>query len=109
MGKRSTSWHKKLTKDVLSNKEAHTEYEEFKMQLELALQLKAARQKSCLTQEEVAKKMSTQKTSIARLEAAGGKLKHSPSLLTLIKYANAIGYALKIHLIPKLKSHHKTA
>ena len=101
MAKRSTKWHEALREDVLANEEARTEYNAFKLQLDLAEQLKKARQQSHLTQELVAKRMHTQKPVVARIEAAGGKGKHSPSLKTLVKYANAINCDLKIRLVPK--------
>ena len=55
-----------------------------------------------MTQEEVAEKMDTKKTVIARLEAAGGKNKHSPSLITLIKFADALGCDVKIDITPRI-------
>lgn len=56
----------------------------------------AARQKSGLTQEEIAKRMGTKKSAIARLEASGGKEKHSPSISTLRKYAEAVNCHLVV-------------
>ena len=58
-----------------------------------------ARQKAKLTQEEVARRMGTKKSAIARLEASGGKKKHSPTISTLRKYAEAIN----CHLIIKFE------
>lgn len=98
MRKRSTKLHEKLRKRVLSDPALKTIYDEFTEQLELAEKLKKARQKSKLTQENVAEKMKTTTSAIARLEAGGGKEKHSPSLLTLQRYATALGYRLKISL-----------
>ena len=98
--KRSTIWHNILKGDVLADLEAFAEYEAFKAQLEIAHKMKLARKKAGLTQEAVAKKMHTHKPVVARLEAAGGKGKHSPSMLTLQKYAHAIGYKLRIDLVP---------
>ena len=101
MIERSTKLHEKLVKKVLSDPEGLQEYHAFKIQLELAEKLKAARQKAHFTQEVVAKRMETNKSVVARLEAAGGKDRHSPSLTTLIRYANAIGYDLNISLKPQ--------
>ena len=56
----------------------------------------AARNKAGLTQAQVAEKMKTKVPAIARLEASGGKHKHSPRLDTLKRYADAIGYRLVI-------------
>ena len=103
MNKRSTKWHQQLVDDVLSDPETRSEYEAFKLQLDLAEQMKKKRLQAHLTQETVAAKMDTQKTVVARLEAAGGKGRHSPSLSTLAKYADAIGYTLRIRLVPKSK------
>jgi transcriptional regulator with XRE-family HTH domain len=87
----------------MADPEARTEYESFKLQLDLAQNMKHLREEHHLTQEEIAEKMHTTKSTIARLEAAGGRSKHSPSLKTLAKYANALGYTLEINLKPALK------
>ena len=99
MAKRSVNWHQELVKKTLADANSFSEYEAFKLQLELAEKFKKARQRANLTQENIAEKMATHKPSIARLEAAGGKGKHSPSLLTLVKYAHALGYRLKVNLV----------
>lgn len=107
MTKRTTHWHETLKAEVLADPGMLAEYEAFKSQLELAQKMRLARQKVGLTQEDVAKKMHTQKPVIARLEAAGGKQHHSPSLTTLQKYAKAIGYRIRIDLIPDKKKDSK--
>lgn len=55
-----------------------------------------ARKKAGLTQEDVAVRMGTKKSAVARLEASGGAKKHSPSLNTLRRYAEAVGCHLEI-------------
>ncbi len=101
MSKSNKNQHEALRKKVFSDPEALSEYYYFKAQLELAGALKKARVEANLTQEVVADRMETQKPVVARIEAAGGKAKHSPSLKTLLKYANAIGCDLKIRLVPR--------
>ena len=101
----SGKWHDKLVKKVLSNPEGMEEYVAFKVQLELAENLKHARQKVHMTQETVAERMATKKSVIARLEAGGGKGRHSPSVTTLVRYASAIGYDIKISLRPHKAGH----
>lgn len=96
MTSRSTKLHDQLRDEVLSDPEAHAAYEAFKLQLDLAEQLKAARNEAHLTQEEVAERMHTKKTVIARLEAGGGRSKHSASIKTIQKYACAVGCNLII-------------
>lgn len=53
-----------------------------------------ARREAGLSQAEVAKRMGTQAPAIARLERALATGKHSPSLTTLRKYADACGKRL---------------
>jgi len=59
-----------------------------------------ARYDAGLTQAEVAERMGTKTSAVARLEAGGGRQKHSPSLATLRKYAAAVGCRLEINLVP---------
>jgi ribosome-binding protein aMBF1 (putative translation factor) len=58
-----------------------------------------ARAKSGLSQAEVAASVGTTQSAIARLESAASK--HSPSIATLRRYANALGYKLEIRLVKK--------
>jgi len=103
MARRSTKLHDQLRKKVLADPVARAEYEAFKLQLKVAGALKKARKQAHFTQEEVAEQMDTQKPVVARLEAAGGRGKHSPSIKTLVKYANAVGCDVNIKLVPKKK------
>ena len=56
-----------------------------------------ARAESGLTQAEVAARVGTTQSAIARLESA--EPKHSPSIATLQKYAKALGYKVEVRLI----------
>ena len=103
MARRSAKMHDQLRKETLSDPVARAEYDAFKLQLKVAEQLKIARKKAHLTQDRLAERMATQKPVVARLEAAGGRGKHSPSLKTLVKYANAVGCDINIKLVPKRK------
>jgi DNA-binding XRE family transcriptional regulator len=62
----------------------------------LVCELLGARMRAGLTQEEVAEAMGTTKSAVSRLEAAG---KHSPSVSTLKKYAQAVGCDVEIRLV----------
>ncbi|MGB6976475.1 MAG: helix-turn-helix transcriptional regulator [Gammaproteobacteria bacterium] len=104
MTKRSAVWHANLITEVLKDPVSRAEYEAFKLQLELSEKLKVARQAAHLTQKKVAEKMATHTPVIARLEASGSKEQHSPSLVTLVKYANAVGCHLKIDLVPNKRA-----
>jgi transcriptional regulator with XRE-family HTH domain len=56
-----------------------------------------ARHEAGLTQAQVAERMGTQPPAVARLERALATGKHSPSLATLRKYAQACGKELVLH------------
>ena len=57
-----------------------------------------ARHAAGLTQAQVAERMGTQPPAVARLERSLATGKHSPSLATLRKYAEACGKELILHL-----------
>ena len=65
---------------------------------QVANELVAARTRAGMTQEAVAQRMGTTKGAISRLENGD---KHTPSIGTLRRYANAVGCAIKIELVPK--------
>lgn len=56
-----------------------------------------------LSQAKIAHKMGTTASSVARLENGGGRKNHSPSLNTIVNYAQAIGFDLVIK-ISKIKN-----
>ena len=93
-----------LRNEVLADSEARAIYEATKLQIELAIQLKGARLKKNMTQEEVASILHTKKPAISRLETCHENVKSFPSILTLVKFASAIGYELKIGLVPLRES-----
>ena len=76
------------------------EYNELAEEFLLFDELLAARHNAGLTQAEVAMKMGTKTPAVARLESGGGNKKHSPSITTLRKYAQAVGCHLEIKLVP---------
>ena len=65
---------------------------------ELLDQLLKARHEAGLTQAQVAQRMGTQPPSVARLERSLATGKHSPSLATLRKYAQACGRELVLQI-----------
>lgn len=93
-----------LRDEVLSDREARAIYEATKLQIELSAQLRGARLKKNMTQDEVAVILHTKKPAISRLENCHENVKSFPSLLTLVKFASAIGYELKIGLVPLRES-----
>lgn len=65
---------------------------------ELLDALLKARMDAGLTQAQVAERMGTQAPSVARLERALATGKHSPSVATLRKYAQACGKSLVLRV-----------
>jgi DNA-binding XRE family transcriptional regulator len=59
----------------------------------------AARKAAGLTQAQIAERMGTQTPAIARLERALATGKHSPSLNTLKRYAQALGKRVEVRLV----------
>lgn len=86
-----------FVKKALKKRGVKAVYEELGPDYELAKVLLSARKAAGLTQEEVAKRMKTQRPAVARIESP--KPKHSPSIETLRRYAAAVGRELEIRLI----------
>lgn len=97
---RSKYTYKELKAIALNDPETKQAYDEMECEFDLL----KARIHAGKTQDEVAEIMHTSKSAVSRLENNSGKSKHSPSLETLRRYAEAVGYELKIQLIPKLNN-----
>ena len=72
--------------------------ESLEIEYAVANEMLAARSRAGLTQEVVASRMGTTKSTVSRLESAG---KHAPSLTSLKKYAEAVGCRIEIKLVPQ--------
>ena len=88
--------HKQLKEKMLRNPEVRKQYENPDPELEILDVFLKARKEADMTQEDVAKKMHTSRPAVARIESVN--MKHSPSLHTLLKYAEALGCKLEINL-----------
>jgi transcriptional regulator with XRE-family HTH domain len=91
--------HEELKAKVLARPEVREEYEALEAEFELLRRMLQARKQAGLTQEEVAERMGTKRSAVARLESTLATGKHSPSLATLQKYAQAVGRKLDIRFI----------
>jgi transcriptional regulator with XRE-family HTH domain len=91
--------HEELMQKWQQDPEFRREYEALAAEFALFDELLKARKKAGLTQAEVAERMGTKTSAVARLEAGGGSKQHSPSIVTLQKYAEAVGHRLEIRLI----------
>jgi transcriptional regulator with XRE-family HTH domain len=91
--------HEEMVKGWMQDPAFAQEYEALKQEFGLFDELLRARKEAGLTQAEVAERMATQPSVVARLEAGGGRQKHSPSIATLQKYADAVGCRLEIKMV----------
>ncbi|MBF0328017.1 MAG: helix-turn-helix transcriptional regulator [Nitrospirae bacterium] len=89
--------HKELKSRALSRTDVKAEYDRLAEEFTLFDEFLKARTSAGITQSEVAERIGTTQSAVARLES--GKGKHSPSLATLQKYAQALGYRLELRLI----------
>ena len=83
-----------LKTDLLKRADVRTEYEALAEEFSIAEALIRARTEANMTQAEVAEKMHTSQSYVAKLE--GGQV--SPSIKALQRYAAATGSRLKISL-----------
>ena len=91
--------HHELSVKALKNKSVRDEYNALKPEFELLREMLKARTDAGLSQAEVAERMGTKAPSITRLESSLVSGKHSPSIATLKKYADAVGCHLEIKFI----------
>ena len=85
------TWKRKMMKDPAFKKE----YDALEEEYALAGKLVDARVKAKLTQEQVARRMGTSQSAVARMES-GRKM---PSTTSLQKYAAAVGHRVRIKLL----------
>ncbi|MCX5816473.1 MAG: helix-turn-helix transcriptional regulator [Proteobacteria bacterium] len=88
--------HKELKNRALERTDVKAEYESLADEFTFLDEFLKARAAAGVTQAEVAKRIGTTQSTIARLESGRGK--HSPSLATLQKYARALGCRLELRL-----------
>lgn len=89
--------HKQLRAQALSRSEVVAEFEKQVEEFALLDEFLRARSEQGLTQAEVAARIGTTQSAVARMESGLGK--HSPSLATLSKYAEALGCKLEVRLV----------
>lgn len=89
--------HKQLRTKALAKPEVKAEYEKLADEFSLLDEFLKARAAQGLTQAQVAEKIGTTQSAVARMESGSGK--HSPSLATLAKYADALGCKLEVRLV----------
>ncbi len=89
--------HEELKALALSDPEVRAEYERIEREeMPMLDAILKARRETGLTQAQVAERMGTKASAVARLENALVTGKHSPSIATLQKYAAAMGKKLEV-------------
>jgi transcriptional regulator with XRE-family HTH domain len=83
---------------MLSKPEVQKAYDRLADEFTFLDEVLKARTASGLTQAEVAERVGTTQSAIARLESPTSS--HSPSVGTLQKYARALGFKVEIRLVP---------
>lgn len=83
-----------MKKDLLKDSEFKAEYDRLAPRYEAIKQIIAARKEQSITQEELAKRVGTQKSNISRLESGN----YNPSVDLLTKVASSLGKNLFIQI-----------
>lgn len=86
---------KKLKDEWMKEPSFRAEYERLKPEFALALALIKARNKAGMTQADVARKMRTTQSVVARIESGA----NPPNLKTLERYAKAVGRRIEVKLV----------
>jgi len=94
--------HKGLKARALERADVKTEYDRLDEEFRFLDEFLKARAAAGVTQAEVAERIGTTQSAVARLESGRGK--HSPSIATLEKYAHALGCRLELRLVNEVKS-----
>jgi transcriptional regulator with XRE-family HTH domain len=89
--------HKELKSRALERDDVRAEYDGLDDEFSFLDEFLKARAAAGMSQAEVAERMGTTQSAVARMESGRGK--HSPSLATLRKYAHALGYRIDLRLI----------
>jgi transcriptional regulator with XRE-family HTH domain len=90
------TWLERFKSRLLANPKARAEYEALAPKYELIGEYIRARAYAKLTQAQLAKRMGTSQSAIARIES-GNRI---PSVRTLLRFAEATGTRLAIKFVP---------
>ena len=91
--------HAELRRTALQDEAVRQAYNSLEPEFSLLREMLKARKEAGLSQAEVAERMGTKAPAVTRLESSLANGKHSPSVETLRKYAEAVGCRLEIHLV----------
>jgi transcriptional regulator with XRE-family HTH domain len=92
--------HKELKARAVERTDVKAEYDRLDEEFQFLDEFLKARAAAGVTQAEVAERIGTTQSAVARLESGRGK--HSPSIATLQKYARALGCRLELRLVNEI-------
>ena len=81
---------------LLDDPEVQAAYDKLQPEYAPVREMLQARKRARLTQEQVAERMGTTKSAVARLESAS----HKPSMRSVERYAAATGHRIEWRLVP---------
>jgi len=87
---------KTLKRELLANTKTRAAYDELGDEFALARELIAARTRARLSQAEVARRMGTTQSVVARLESG----RRTPSMRTVQRFAQAVGGRVVVTITP---------
>ena len=96
--------HSELKEKALKRKNVKSAYEALEPEFKLLRELLNARQKAGLSQAQIAERMGTKAPAVTRLESSLSSGKHSPSIATIKKYADALDCHLEIKIVANSKA-----
>lgn len=85
---------KSIKAELMQDEQFREEYEKLRPRYEIISRIIEARKEQNMTQEQLARKIGTQKSNISRLESGN----YNPSLDFLIKVASGLGKNLTVEL-----------
>jgi len=91
--------HRQLRTKALERPGVSAEFDRLADEYVLLDEFLKARSEQGLTQAQVAEKIGTTQSAVARMESGSGK--HSPTFATLARYAEALGCKLEVRLVRK--------
>ena len=94
--------HKELKARALEKADVKKVYDQLDEEFRFLDEFLKARAAAGVTQAEVAERIGTTQSAVARLESGRGK--HSPTIVTLEKYAHARGCRLELRLVNEMVS-----
>lgn len=97
---------KRFKARALSRPSVKKAYDKLEEEFGLLDEMLKARASAGLTQAEVADRIGTTQSAIARLES--GSASHSPSIATLRRYAEALGYRVEVRFVKTRKTTGRT-